>query len=294
MFKNNIRTYFRNLKFIWVSFLIFFSFLAIGLSVLFFTSKSSIEAFIRNADSLSESSFSYADYFKDLFSRLDFRNHFLSSIRTIFSIDFFQDMFLGINGMIEAESHADKAILRIYEGTMERELQRNMLISYGILFLGIYLTDFFTRFVLYRKNIKKKLSQSLFSKLIDSLLISSVLSLAAYFSGKYALGPVFSYLIMIFLQFFLSLLKSLLVFSKGKVRFSKAVNMKNVLTGIFSHLFIHLLTYLIFLALYFLFGPILSFLCFVPLYCYSKNISNLSLDLYIDTLRHEKKNLSMH
>lgn len=294
MLKNTFRRYLSNLKYIRIPFLTFFSFLAIALLVLYLTSKDTLKTFIENADSLSSGSLSYADYFNNLFSKLDFRNQFFSSLKTLFSIEFFQEMFLGINSMIEMESSSDKALLQIYEGTMQRDLQRNLIICYVILFLGLYLSNFLTHYILYKKNIQKKLTQSILSLLLDSLVISSILSLATYLSEKYIIAPILSYLVMILLQFFLSLLKSWIIFSKGKVKFRKAISMKSLSASILSHLLIHLLSYLIFLVLYFLLGPLLSFLCFVPLYCYSKNILSLSLDTYIDELRHEKKNVSLH
>ena len=294
MLKNTFHRYFSNLKYIWIPFLTFFFFLAIDLLILYLTSKETLKTFIENADSLGSGSLSYAEYFDSLFSKLDFKNQFFSSLKSLFSIGFFQEMFLGINSMIEMESSSDKVLLQIYEGTMQRELQRNLIICYVILFLGLYLSNFLTHFILYKKNIQKKLSQSILSLLLDSFVISSILSLATYLSERYVIAPILSYLAMIFLQFFLSLMKSWIIFAKGRVKFRKAVGMKSLLSSILSHLLIHLLSYLIFLVLYFLLGPLLSFLCFIPLYFYSKNIISLSLDTYIDELRHEKKNVSLH
>lgn len=190
MLKNTFRRYFSNLKYIWIPFLTFFSFLAIALLVLYLTSKDTLKTFIENADSLGSGSLSYAEYFSNLFSKLDFKNRVLPSLKTLFSIEFFQEMFLGINSMIEMESGSDKILLQIYEGTMQRELQRNLIICYVVLFLGLYLSNFLTHYILYKKNIQKKLIQSILSLLLDSLVISSILSLATYLSERYVLSLI--------------------------------------------------------------------------------------------------------
>ncbi len=271
--------YLVNLKNIWLPFLLFFSFLLIAFLISYFGIKATMRDF--SASTNGEVTISLlGDFFSEKMKALKFDENLPIAMNNMFSFSWLK------NTLSEFDEYVRNATETSEQFASYNEVYReNMLLCLRLsaitIILGIFLTNFITSFIIYKKYVKKKLSQAILGKIIDTLFISTLLSLTLGLTAKYHFSSLISFAVLLLVTTALYLMKSYFIFGKGKIKMKNAINLKSILLAILGQVILYAINFSVIAPIYFLLGALSSILLWIPLYIYTDSIIHTAFDYYI-------------
>ncbi len=271
--------YLVNLKNIWLPFLLFFSFLSIAFLISYFGIKATMRDF--SASTNGEVTISLlGDFFSEKMKALKFDENLPIAMNNMFSFSWLK------NTLSEFDEYVRNATETSEQFASYNEVYReNMLLCLRLsaitIILGIFLTNFITSFIIYKKHVKKKLSQTILGKIIDTLFISTLLSLTLGLTAKYHFSSLISFAVLLLVTTALYLMKSYFIFGKGKIKMKNAINLKSILLAILGQVILYAINFSVIAPIYFLLGALSSILLWIPLYIYTDSIIHTAFDYYI-------------
>ncbi len=271
--------YLVNLKNIWLPFLLFFSFLSIAFLISYFGIKATMRDF--SASTNGEVTISLlGDFFSEKMKALKFDENLPIAMNNMFSFSWLK------NTLSEFDEYVRNATETSEQFASYNEVYReNMLLCLRLsaitIILGIFLTNFITSFIIYKKYVKKKLSQTILGKIIDTLFISTLLSLTLGLTAKYHFSSLISFAVLLLVTTALYLMKSYFIFGKGKIKMKNAINLKSILLAILGQVILYAINFSVIAPIYFLLGALSSILLWIPLYIYTDSIIHTAFDYYI-------------
>ena len=294
MAKHIIKRYFINLKWIWIPFLMFLFFLAVGSSVIYFTGNGSYQSLIANStDELASSQSGevneISSYINTRLALLSFDQGVDHVFHELFTTSWFGDTFVGLDQLINSNYQASSEALKAYEETCKTTLLTGFGIGGSIIVLGIPITEFVSTYIIYGKNLYCAFYQTLLEKLIEAFLITAIITFCSFLTIFYHVPIILSALLILILNIFLSLVESWIVMGKGKVRFDKAINKRVILATLLGEMVVYSVFIGVTILLYYTLGAIITLIFIIPLLIYTNGICSISFDAHIDNIRRRKK-----
>lgn len=287
MLKTLLKKYVDNLKWIWIPFLLF----AIFLSIAILTAYLGIRFSTSNISATNDGKMILnlmSEFLNQKIDELKFSNNLPVAMNSIFSFTWLKNTLLELDNFMK-NSSLTSTELQAYNEVYRASILLYMKIALIIVICGIFLTNFLTSFFIYKKNIERKISQTILAILIDSLAISTILSLTLAFTTAYEFSPFISFAILLLLTTTLYLLKSYIIFGRKKIKIEKAINWKSIFSAILGEFILYSIATIIVIPLYVTVGAFIAILVWIPLFIYTQTIIKTAFDCYVDSFRRSKK-----
>lgn len=278
MLKNILYKFFTNLKWIWIPFVLLALFFLCSILTFYFGLKNTIEGFVLTTD--GKISLTLAnDFIKEELNKLKFQDNLSQALNNMFSFSWLKTTMQDFDKFIQ-DASLSSTQLETYNEIYREKIIFFFKLSLSFALIGIFLTNFISSFFIYRFNIKKKISQTILNKIIDTLLVSTSLSLIAGLISTYHFPSLLSISILLFITTAFYLFKSYLVFSKKKGDMNKTINLKNIFQAIFGQILLYIFSFIIIIPIYIFLGELITFLAYIPLFIYIESIIRISFDDY--------------
>ena len=288
MLKTLLKKYKDNLKWIWIPFLLFAVFLSIAILTAYLGIRFSTSNFSATGDGKMILNL-MNEFLTMKTEELKFSENLPVAMNSIFSFTWLKNTLLELDNFMKNSSLSSNE-LQAYNEVYRSSILLYMKIALIIIIGGIFLTNFLTSFFIYRDNIDRKLSQSILAILIDSLVISTILSLTLAFTTAYKFSPFISFAVLLLLTTTLYLIKSYIIFGRKKIKIEKAINWNSIFSAILGEFILYCVTLIIVIPIYVLLGAFVAILIWIPLFIYTQTIIKTAFDCYVDSFRQTKKN----
>ena len=279
MLSTLMKQYLSNLKRIWIPFLVFTLTLLIAFLLSYFGIRSSMQDFALSTDNKITTDI-LGQFVTDKVNSLKFDENLPIAMNNMFSFSWLKNTLSEFDSYVKNMA-TDNAEFEAYNEVYRANMLLFIRFSFIIIIVGIFLTNFLTSFFIYRANVKKKLSQTIFGKIIDTLLVSTVLSLTLGLTSMYHFSSLISFGVLLLMTTLLYLLKAYLVFGRRTMKMKSAIKPKNIFLAITGEVIVFLIGFGIVAPIYFLLGALPSILVWIPLYIYTESVIHTSFDYYI-------------
>ena len=286
MIKNALKTFFKNLIYIFVPMgivYLFFILIVFGaVSSVFSAAGGSLNSFFTLvSDTVTGSEALVQDYFAYAFGLIDWNGNFFDILREVINTDWIYNTVVGFLNTLDVsvtgfEGQAS-AIVNEFVGSVTVTLT----VSVSALALSVFFANFVTRMVIRRKNARRNLKKKIIALILQSTLVVAIVGLAAYLFARWQLSAVFMAVLYVIVISFVSLLCSWLIHGGGKVKFRKAVNFRNICTYFLSNVLLVVICVAALALLAVLTNALLMLLVAVPLVVYAANIIDVNADSYV-------------
>ena len=289
MIKNALKTFFKNLIYIFVPMgiiYLFFILIAFGaVSSVFSAAGASINSFVTLiSDTVTGSEALVQDYFAYAFGLVDWNGNFFDILKEVINTDWIYNTVIGFLNTLDMSVTGFENQASSIVGELASSVAVTVTVSVSALALSVFFANFVTRMVIRRKNARRSLKKKIVAMILQSTLVVVILGLTAYLFSLWQFSAVFMAVLYVIVISFTSLLCSWLLHGGGKVKFRKAVNFRNICTYFLSSVIIVVICFAALALLAVLTNALLMILVALPLVVYAANIIDVNADSYIVSL----------
>lgn len=288
MILNSLKTFGRNLVYLFIAMGIIYLFLIIAAYIFLAATLQNLALSVNEiseliASSAEDSSVSVQDFLTYSFGKIDWQGNFFETLRQIFSTDWLTDTITGFFETLNASTEGfgdslEEIILEFQSKTLTV-----LAVAAVIFFIGINLANFATKYAIRRRNVKRNFKKTVIAHtvvpILQSLILGGFLILLPFIQG-YSFLVAFALLII---MIFIALIGSWIVHRDGKLKLRQVLTLKNVLLYLCVILIIILINIVADVALLFI-SPLLAILFMMPLAIYSFGVADVNTDIFVCSL----------
>lgn len=288
MIKNSLKTFGKNLVFVFIPMGILYLFLLIAVfcflgSLIGNLGNTLKELFALVHVSAENSSSAVNDFLAFSFGKIDWNADLFTVVRQLLNFTWLKETVAGffetLNASTESFGEDVNAILTSFLG----KLKADIAVAAALCCLGILLAVFATRFALRANNAKRNVKQFLISHTLVPLAQGIVIVLFFVLYSFLRLYGLLAGLALLVLLAVLALLSSWMIHGKGILPFKKVLTAKNILKYIAALAIIFLIDVVV-IGLLAAIHLLLAAMIGVPFAIYSLCISDVAKDRYVRSL----------
>ena len=268
MIRSSLKTFFKNLIFVFVPIgIIYFFFVLIFFGLVQAVFSEAVNALGRLAEllqtSVGDAETTVYDYFSYAFAQIDWNANFFDVIRTVLDSGWLYNTLVGFLDTLNVtvEGFGDQAYGIV--GDFAVAVAANFAVSLIAFVFVLLLANFVTRWVLRRENAKRGIGKKIIAWLVQSTVVAAV------------------YIVVIS---FTAMLSAWLIHGRGKVKFRAAVNGRNMTGYFLSSVLIIAVCAAVLALIWLLFGILAAVLAALPVLIYAGNIIGVNADAYVLSL----------
>ncbi len=292
MIKNSLKTFLKNLVYLFISMGIFYLFLIIAAYVFVTATIGNLGEMIGQIGDLiqstaTDSSASVEQFLQYSMNQIDWDGNFFHTLSQIFGGTWIEDTVRGFFGVLDESSENFGETFSAILNTFVNKTVTNLVIAVVFIAIGVVLANYATKFAIRVRSAKRSIRKVIIAHTlvpIAQTLILVIFFVLLYFIQAYAFLVVFFLLCMMGV---LSLTSSWLIHRDGELKMRDVLTAKNVLKYLLS-IFLLLLINVVIDVLVFLLSPLLAVLLLVPLAIYTFNIAEVNTDVFVCSLIEKK------
>lgn len=286
MIKNALKTFFKNLIYIFVPMgiiYLFFILIVFGLvSSTVSAAGSSLNAFFTLVSQTVDGAEGLVkDYFEYAFGLINWNGNFFDVLKEVLNTDWVYNTVVGFMQTLNVSVAGFEAEAANIVTDFVQTVAASLVVSVIALMLSVFFANFITRMVIRRMNARRGLKKKILALILQSTVVVAILGLTAYLFTFWQFSAAIMAVVYVIVISFTSLLCAWLIHGGGKVKFRKAVNFRNICTYFLSAVFILLICVAALALLLVLTNASLVILIGVPLIVYASNIIGVNADAYV-------------
>lgn len=289
MIRSSLKTFFKNLIFVFVPIgIIYFFFVLIFFGLVQAVFSEAVNALGRLAEllqtSVGDAETTVYDYFSYAFAQIDWNANFFDVIRTVLDSGWLYNTLVGFLDTLNVtvEGFGDQAYGIV--GDFAAAVAANFAVSLIAFVFVLLLANFVTRWVLRRENAKRGIGKKIIAWLVQSTVVAAVLGVAVFLTALWAPGAAVMAAVYIVVISFTAMLSAWLIHGRGKVKFRAAVNGRNMTGYFLSSVLIIAVCAAVLALIWLLFGILAAVLAALPVLIYAGNIIGVNADAYVLSL----------
>lgn len=293
MIRTSLKTFFKNLVFLFIPMGIFYLFLLIAgirfVSELFANAGSTLSRLTALIDrSAAASSVSVNDFLTYSFGKIEWDSGLFAALKQILTTGWVRETVEGFFKTLNATTEGFEEDLGAIVEDFSSSLTVSVSLAVSLIALGVLLANFMTRFAIRRRSARRDWKKFLLAHILVPVVQASaiVLSLGLFAVIRYYSLLVFCALLLLLSA--LSLTASWIVHRDGKVHLGEVLTFKNTLGQLATGGLFFLIDAVVFLLLFFV-HPLLAVLIAIPFLLYTFNIVDLNTDVFVCTLAGKQK-----
>lgn len=293
MIRTSLKTFFKNLVFLFIPMGIFYLFLLIAgiwfVSEIFSLAGSTLSRLTALIDrSAAASSASVNEFLSYSFGKIDWDGGLFAALKQILTTGWIKETVEGFFGTLNATTEGFEEELGVIVEDFSSTLMTAVSLAVSFIVLGVLLANFMTRFAIRRRSAKRGLKKFLLAHVLVPVVQAAVIVLSIGLFTVIRYYSLLVFCVLLLLLSALSLTASWIVHRDGKVRLREVLTVKNAL-GQLAAAALFLLMDLVIVLLLFLADPLLAVLLAIPFLLYTFNIVDLNTDVFVCALAGERE-----
>lgn len=286
MIKNALKTFFKNLIYLFVPMgiiYLFFILIVFGaVSSVVSAAGGSLNAFFTLvSDTVSGSEAVVQDYFNYAFGLIDWNGNFFDILQEVISTDWLYRTVIGFLDTLGYSVSGFEGRASVIVEELVSSLTLTVSVAIAALALSIFLANLVTRTVIRRKNARRNLKKKIVALIVQSTLVVAILGVGAYLFALWRFSVIFTVIVYVPLTSFTSLLCSWFIHGKGNVKLRNAVNFRSTCAYLASSVIIIGICVCALALIELITNALLMILIAVPLVVYAANIIDVNADSYV-------------
>lgn len=196
MIKNALKTFFKNLIYIFVPMgiiYLFFILIVFGtVSSVFSSAGGSLNEFLTLvSDTVTGSEALVQDYIAYAFGLIDWNGNFFDVLKEVVSTDWLYNTVVGFLNTLDVSVAGFEGQASEIVSEFARSVTVTITVSVSAFALSVFFANFVTRMVIRRKNARRNLKKKIVALILQSTLVVAILGLSAYLFTLWRLSAIF-------------------------------------------------------------------------------------------------------
>ena len=289
MIRSSLKTFFKNLIFVFVPMgIVYFFFVLILFGLVQSVLSEAVGTLGRLAEllqvSVGDAETTVYDYFSYAFAQIDWNANFFDVIREVLDSGWLYSTLVGFLDTLNVSVEGFGAQAYGIVGDFAAAVATNFAVSLIAFILSLLLANFVTRWVLRSGNAKRGIGKKIIAWIVQSTVVAAVLGVAVFLTALWAPGAAVMAAVYIVVISFTAMLSAWLIHGRGKVKFRAAVNGRNMTGYFLSSVLIIAVCAAVLALIWLLFGILAAVLAALPVLIYAGNIIGVNADAYVLSL----------